>query len=145
MKSIKTWVLLANSQVARIVVNEGPGKGFQVVEGAQWVADPAIEHADAATMSYSRVGEGQRRVERSSPKVKAEADFASQLGAHLAQELHKGSYERLLIVAAPHMLGELRHHLSKEVSGITIAQIPKDLVVSDLKALPSLLGNHIAA
>lgn len=145
MKPIVTWVLIANAREARVVANHGPDKGFQTVEGACWTANPPIEHADAPTFSHSSVGPGQRRVERSSPEAKAEADFAALLCDAMQTHLRRGEFDRLILAAAPHMLGELRGHLSKELEGLIIAEVPKDLHNAALDRLPGMLKDHIAA
>ena len=54
-------------------------------------------------------------------------NFAASLAAVLRDELQGGSYNRLIIAAAPAMLGDLRAALSKQVTSVIIAEIDKDL------------------
>ena len=57
----------------------------------------------------------------------AEDAFASDLADILYRHAHRGDFEQVVLVAAPAVLGEVRKHLHKEVSGRVIAEIDKDL------------------
>jgi len=145
MKPIITWVLIANARSAKIVVNEGTGKGFYAEDTAKWEAAPLVDYADVPTMTHSRVGQGQRRVEQASPKAKAEADFAAKLCDRLAAFQGQSRFDRLILAATPHMLGEIRQRLPRDLTALVIAAVPKDLMSADMAELPRLLKDHIAA
>lgn len=71
--------------------------------------------------------------------------------AHLAKELahaleegsRTGQYERLILVAPPRFLGELRDLLSPRVEARIVASIHHDLAKTPIHALPGLVRKHL--
>lgn len=57
----------------------------------------------------------------------AKERFAAQLADILYEKAHEGAYDRLVLVASPQVLGELRGQLHKEVLDRLMAEIPKTL------------------
>ncbi|GAB4348247.1 MAG: host attachment family protein [Oricola sp.] len=53
--------------------------------------------------------------------------FAKELAALLYKHAHNGSYNEIVLVAAPTVLGSLRKELHKEVADKVIAEVDKDL------------------
>lgn len=53
--------------------------------------------------------------------------FARDLADMLYERAHRGQFERLVIVAAPQVLGVLREALHQEVTDRLVADIPKTL------------------
>jgi len=56
-----------------------------------------------------------------------EARFAADAADILYRLAHNGAFDRLVLVAPPRTLGELRPHLHKEVASRVVAEIAKDL------------------
>ncbi len=75
----------------------------------------------------------------------AKERFADELAEHLYAQAHKGAFERLVLVAPPKILGELRQALHKEVADKVIAEIPKTLTGHPLDKIESLLKDDLAA
>jgi protein required for attachment to host cells len=64
--------------------------------------------------------------------------FAKEIAEALYTHAHKGDFERLIIVAPPLMLGELRQEFHKEVSDKIVSEIPKTLTnhsTADIRAI----------
>ncbi|MEQ9662634.1 MAG: host attachment family protein [Parasphingopyxis sp.] len=57
----------------------------------------------------------------------AEDRFAAETADILYDKAHSGDFEKLIVVAPPRTLGELRKHYHKEVSDRLIGEIDKDL------------------
>lgn len=57
----------------------------------------------------------------------AKERFAKDLSDLLYKEAHKGGFDRLVIAAAPQVLGVLRQELHQEVLDRLVADIPKNL------------------
>ena len=57
----------------------------------------------------------------------AKARFAKDLSDKLYAEAHRGAFDKLILVASPQVLGELRADLHQEVADKVIAEIPKTL------------------
>ena len=132
MKAKRTWVLVADGARARILVNEGPGRGLT----------PALDHEFAASHAPTRdigverpgrvhesLGDGTRHA--MAPRVDWH-DFGKRLFAKsMAEELNKaciaGAFDRLVLVLPPKSLGELRAHLDKKTRARVVAEVAKDL------------------
>ncbi|APZ51845.1 host attachment family protein [Salipiger abyssi] len=69
--------------------------------------------------------------------------FAADLAEHLYDEAHKGAFERLVLVAAPKVLGDLREALHKEVSDRVIAEVPKTLTNHPVDKIEALVKKEL--
>ncbi|WP_297769816.1 host attachment family protein [uncultured Roseovarius sp.] len=69
----------------------------------------------------------------------AKERFAHELADTLYKYAHRGDFQRIVLVAAPHVLGDLRQHLHKEVQDKVVAEIPNDLANHPLDAVEKLL------
>ncbi len=131
MKSTRTWVLIADGARARILQNEGPGKGLHEVEGCVFHGDHAATHeimSDREGRSHSSVGPGRSAIEaHSDPHRELKKKFAHHLADVLASKLREKAYDRLVIVAAPAALGDLRSALSEQVRAKVTGEVAKDL------------------
>jgi hypothetical protein len=137
-------VVIANSRVARFLVNAGPGSGLVPSGGGTLRADPPRPYADRAGAVHNRIGPGVSAVEQSDPKAQAEAEFAIKLNDHLEESFGQGEFSRLLVVAGPHMLGQIREVLSGKLSSVVLAEVDKDLTRISVKDLPKHLGHVMA-
>jgi protein required for attachment to host cells len=132
MKPIVTWILIADGAEARVYANEGPGKGLHPVDGLHFSQEHLQTRdimADRPGRSISSAGSGGRSaMEYSSDPVKVrERRFVTDLAEVLDRYFRDGRFERLIIAAAPTALGDIRPALSKELSRVVLAELPKDL------------------
>ena len=131
MKHTRTWILIADGGRARILEVTGKPEDMHLVEGSQSRLYNPPSHElgrDAPGRVYESVGHARHAVEpRSDPHTALEALFASQLAAMLADHLAKKDFDRLVVVAPPVMLGNLRKMIKPEVKSKIIAEIDKDL------------------
>lgn len=144
MKPVVTWIVLANARRAYVVANRGPGKGLAAVEGNLWHAEPASEHADRAGVGHSIAGPGVTAVEQGDSQHYADTKFAKEIVAHLAKALSRQRFDRLVIVAGPHMLGLMRDALTGPLNDVLIAEVSKDLSALPIERLETHLGDVIA-
>jgi len=141
MKAIRTWVLLADARRARVMSYDLPSKRLVPVEGAEWTAEPPAEFSDEAGVMPSRAGAGRASISRSDPALQAETAFAKSIVSHLNKTLEKGCFDKLVVAAAPHMLGVLRVHITPELQAAIHVELDKDLTQSDPeKLMKSLVG-----
>lgn len=141
MKAIRTWVLLANARHAHVMSHDIAGKRLVPVDGTEWKAEPPAEFSDEAGVMPSRVGAGRASISRSDPALHAEIAFAKTIVGHLNKAREKGSFDKLIIVAAPHMLGVLRAEITPELQAFIQGELDKDLAQSD----PEKLGHSLSA
>ena len=131
MKPTRTWILIADGARARILENDGPGHGLHAVNGLVFHGDHASTHeivSDRAGRSHSSVGPGRSAIEaHSDPHRELKKTFAHTLADALAHGLAQKSYDRLVIVAPPSALGDLRAALPEAVRAKVTGEIAKDL------------------
>ena len=141
MKAIRNWVLLADAHRARVMSYDVPSKRLVPVEGANWTAEPPAEFSDEAGVMPSRVGAGRASISRSDPALQAEIAFAKSIVIHLNKAREKGRFDKLIVAAAPHMLGVLRAHITPDLQALIHVELDKDLTQSDPeKLMQSLAG-----
>lgn len=131
MKPVKTWILVADGARARIFLNDGPGKGIRELAGhtSAKALKPSREiDADRPGRVFDSAGVGRHAMEPpTDPQRHAKHEFAAMLAQKLKAALDAHEYDRLIVVAAPLTLGDLRKQLDKTVLDRIHGEIPKDL------------------
>lgn len=143
MKPISTWVLIANARKAYVLDYQGPSKGLKPLADLVFESAAPAEFSDGPTVGHHRHGHGRHEIAQSDPARSAEQAFAAQLAGALKTKAQAGAFERLLVAAAPHMLGSLRAAMSKDVSARIIGELPKDLTQVALQDMPAHLEDHL--
>lgn len=136
-----TWVLVSNAAEARLFLNEGCGKGLQLVHS--WAHPDSRKHeGDLVTDSASRTQQSDGRGARSaiqwetSPKETEMQRFAAELMEYLAAGRVAGDFRHLVLVAPPHFLGLLREKMDAPTSATVRATLNKDY---SQEAVPELV------
>ena len=131
MKPITTWVLIADGAQARVLSNDGPGRGLKRVAGLTFEGDRRRTSemvSDQRGRSFDSVGEGRHGMEPpTDPQRDAKASFAGELADMLDAKLAALAYDRLIVIAAPATLGDLRQAMSDHVAKTLHAELDKDL------------------
>ena len=136
MSGQRIWILAADGARARIVVDPGSviGDEFVFIAERRKIRE-AID--SPAGRSFASVGRQRSRIEaRNDPVREDEHEFACMLAGVLEEKRRQGLFDRLVIVAAARMLGELRQALSRELRTMVEAEIAKDLTrlpVADIR------------
>lgn len=148
MKSITTWILVADGSQARIASHMGPGKGLEPVLENQLHSRnlPGREiMADRPGRAFDSAGQGRHAMEPvTDPRVHDKQDFIREIAALLDKESKRGSFDRLVIVAPPKALGYLREELSDTVRSKVTGELGKDLVHVPLHDLAGHLEEVLA-
>jgi len=145
MKRVNTWILIADGGKARVLVSEGRGSKLTEYVKMRLNADDLPE-AHVETERPGRVhesaGPARHAIEPRMPhKRQIETDFARHVARQLEQEL--SNFDRLVIVAAPKTLGDLRQFISAAVEKKLEATVSKDLTNTPDQDIPGLLGDDI--
>ena len=131
MKPTKTWVLIADGARARVLLNEGPGHGLHAIDGLIFHGDHSATHdivSDREGRSFSSHGAGRSAIEsHSDPHRELKRKFAHELADMLARSLEQNAYDRLIIVAPPGALGDLRAAVSDHVRAKVVSEVAHDL------------------
>ena len=143
MKRKRTWVLVADGGYAKVFQSEGRNSELVPVEGMIFSADlPA--NRDILTDRPGRVFESQGRARHakenpSDPHRELKRAFARTLAGILETGLVEKRFDRLVVVAPPVTLGDLRDALPKSVQSKVVAELAQDLV----KTPHSQLAGHL--
>ncbi|HVW55329.1 MAG TPA: host attachment family protein [Rhizobiaceae bacterium] len=124
------WVLVADGEKALFLRNEGDREypNLQVVREMTEENPPTHEQG---TDRPGRLSDGPS-IHRSAVadtdwhKI-AKERFADEIAARLYRMAHRGDFDRIILVAPPVVLGELRKKLHKEVGEKIAAEVPKEL------------------
>ena len=145
MKPTRTWILIADGARARILETHGPASTPIRHSELVFAGDHASTHdlmSDRQGRSHSSVGPGRSAIEpQTDPHRNLKAKFAHQLADVLAQGLQRNAYDRLVIVAAPVTLGDLRAALSDHVRAKVAGEVAKDLTKTPDNEIAGHLGD----
>ena len=148
MKPIRTWILVADGARARVLENTGPGKGVSEVPGMEFAQDALRNReiwADRPGRSFESADQSRHAMEPpTDPKKMAEAAFVAGLVEMLDGKLRAGAFDRLVLVAAPHALGDIRKAMPKGLAGVVHAELAKDLTKVPNTEMDKHLGEVIA-
>lgn len=148
MKPTTTWILIADGARAQIFANHGPGKGMEAVAGGKFSADHRPDHeimSDRPGRTFESVGTARHAIEpRHDPHRELKRAFSEELAAMLDKQLARKAYDRLVLVAPPTTLGDLRAALSEHVKAALYAELDKDLTKTPAHELPAHLGAVLA-
>jgi protein required for attachment to host cells len=147
MKSVRTWVLIADAGRARVLESRGPGTGLHAVDGLSFAQDtpPSRELGrDQPPRSFDSVGSGRHAMEpRNDPHRAQKLDFARQLADVLGAALAQKSFDKLVVVAPPPFLGDLRGVWPAPVAAAIVGEIAKDLTKAPTLELEAQLGDTL--
>jgi protein required for attachment to host cells len=143
MRPKKTWVLIADGGHAKVFETEGPASELAPVGDMMLTAVlPASRDilADRPGRSFESQGRARHAMEnRSDPHRELKRAFAKKVCETLATKLAEQRFERLVLVAPPATLGDLRVELPKVVVARVVAELAQDLVKIPDKELPGHL------
>lgn len=146
MKKTVTWVLIADGAQARVLEHNGPGKALTQVEGLDWSIEPLQAkdiNSDKPGRSHTSVG--RSGVESKDPVAHRETEFVKSVAAMLDKKAQQGHFDRLVIVAAPIALGDIRKAISASVQKAVVAELNKDLTNLPTAQLNEHLDGILAA
>lgn len=147
MKKTVTWILVADGARARIFKNEGPGKGIEpAVSGEFHKPLPKTSEigADRPGRGHDAVTAGRHAVDTTDWHRFEKEKFAKEMAEILDGAGTAGAYDRLILVAPPKTLGDLRGALSPATRKKVTGEIDKDLTAVTMGELPDHLGSVLA-
>lgn len=147
-RPVITWVLIADGSRARLFVNEGVGKGLKPVLGQQFIGTK-LPSRDIATdrpgRAFDSAGEGRHAMEPpTDPHRHEKQAFAHELADVLEDRRKRNAFDRLVVVAPPEALGDLRSEFSDQLRRLVTAELNKDLTKISIHELSDHLGEVMA-
>lgn len=126
------WVVVADSSRGKIFVQERPGEPLVEAEdmvhpgarlrGVELASDRSGRHSGA-------FGQGSHMFDvRTEAKEHEAESFAREIAEHLETGRTGGRFQKLVLMAPPAFLGDLRGRLSDEVRKLVVGEVGKDLV-----------------
>jgi protein required for attachment to host cells len=149
MKKTVTYILVADGARARLYLNDGVGKGLQPVSGATHKADLHHHDRDILTdkpgRAFSSVSSGRSAMEPPTDWHRFEKHkFAREMARVLDAAAANRAFDRLILIAPPATLGDLRTELSEATRKMVTAELPKDLTRHAEQELPQHLASVLA-
>jgi protein required for attachment to host cells len=148
MQKKVTWILVADGARARVLMNDGIGKGLQPALNGEMV------HALPPTrdMGTDRPGRSQQRNTAGRHAIQPHVDwhrfekekFSREMAALLDSAAERGAFHRLVLIAPPRSLGDLRAALGAKARSLVHAEIDKDLTHVTIRELPDHLTRVVA-
>ena len=137
-----TLVLVADGHKMLFLRNQGDAAKIDLrVEAHREQDNPPNrdQASDAPGRSFASVGSRRSAMEESDFHQIAEDRFAAEAADLLRMRALSGDFERLVVVAPPSTLGELRKHYHKEVASRIIDEINKDLTGHSIDEIEAAL------
>ncbi|GLQ18990.1 host attachment protein [Maritalea porphyrae] len=143
MKPQNRRILVASGTKARFFDHKGTGKALAEIESKvlerEHLRAQDIQ-SDAPGRTFASQGDGRSAMApRTEPTEKAQADFAASICAQLQKDEKNDEYQRLVIVASPSLMGDLRKAMPDAVAKKVEHEISKDLT----HIPPSEIGKHL--
>ena len=144
MKPTTTWILIADGARARIFANLGPGKGIAPVEGGVLESDHAPSRdlaADRPGRTFESADVTRHAIDPAQdPHRELKRAFAERIASLIEKRLVENAFDRLVLVAPPVTLGDLRAALSAPVRQRVLAELGNDLTNTPIEELPKHLA-----
>lgn len=140
MKKIITCIVIANGTRAHFYFNDGPNRGLEGRPDLDMKGENLHARdiqADRPGRVFDRSGKGRHAMEYpSDPQRLIELKFLGDVTDRLNKLSQETSFDRLVLVAPPRVLGELRKLLPKSLSRKVHGEINKDLTHISQHDLP---------
>jgi protein required for attachment to host cells len=147
-RTARTWIVIADGAHARVLEHVPGTPGLQAVSGMVITTALPRTHdlvSDRAGRSFESQGPTRHaKAGRSDPHRELKRGTARALAAMLKAGLAERRYQRLVLVAPPTALGDMRAALAKDVRALVAAEIAQDLVKAPQKALSRHLAHVLS-
>lgn len=126
-----TWILVADASRARVLERAGHETILKAVEGFDLdhpISKTSAVARDSLPRTFDSVGDGRHAIAPKTDPHRAEKrSFAIELADRLHAEAAKGSFDELIIIAPPQMIGDLRSVLTDAVRSRLSRELVLDL------------------
>ena len=141
-----TWILVADGEKALILENHGDAEAPNLhVRRKEEQDNPPTREQAANRRGRMSDSQGNKSAFDDTDWHELQKDrFAHDIADLLYQRAHEGLFDHLVIVAAPHVLGELRKAIHKEVADRVIAEIPKTLTGQPVHEIETIVTSSLA-
>ena len=142
-----TWILIADGARARLFTNKGRGTGLEPALDQEFIGNKLQSRdltSDKPGRTFDSSGQGRHSMEPPTDPHRHEQQlFANNLCDLLDEKQKEDSFDRLILVAPPKTLGDLRMGCSKAVTARIAGELNKDLTKTSVHELPKHLSELI--
>jgi protein required for attachment to host cells len=143
-KRIVTWILVADGARARVLANDGPGKGLADAFDRDFIGVNKLMREQVS----DRPGHGQESANSARHAIEPKTEwhrfekhqFAKRMAEILEKAAKQDAFDRLVLVAPPQALGDLRSELGPHAQKKLTGELDKDLTHVALHDLASHLA-----
>lgn len=132
MKSERTWIVIADGAHARVLQFTPEKPRLEAVEDISFAIDLPPTHdlvSDRPGRAFESHGNARHaKAGRSDPHRELKRGLAHKVADALQANLNDQRYDKLVLVAPPATLGDLREALAEGVRARVTAELAKDLV-----------------
>lgn len=142
------WILVANQAEAQIYSSDRPPGNLQLVGGLankEGAAHSRDLISDAPGRGFDSIGSGRHAMEpNTGVKEEQRRRFVKEMVERLQTAYLKGVFDKLVLLAAPAVLGVIRKTLTADLEKIVIKEIPKDVIGQGVEKIQSQLVRAFA-
>ncbi|MEC7298773.1 MAG: host attachment family protein [Pseudomonadota bacterium] len=141
------WVLIADGEKALFLRNltDAENPHLEIVSKEEQENPKDIDQSANRPGRMPDTGAGQRSaLDDTDWHELAKERFADEMADLLYKQAHKGRFEKIVLVAPPKTLGELRQKIHKEVADKVIGEVPKTLTNHPMDQIESQLKAELA-
>jgi protein required for attachment to host cells len=139
----RTWILVANQAEAQIYSSDRlPGNLLlvEVLKNSEGTTHPRDLVSDAPGRAFDSIGSGRHAMEpNTGVKEEQRRRFVKEIVERLQTTQLKGGFDKLVLLAAPAVLGVIRKTLPPDLTKIVIKEIPKDVIGQSVDKIQSQL------
>lgn len=142
-----TWVVVADSEKVLVLENitDAQDPNLNVLRKREEENPPDRDQKANRTGRMNDGGPGQKSAVDDTDFHELQKErFATDLAERLYDDAHSGKFERLILVAAPQVLGVLRGEMHTEVSSKVVAEIDKNLTNHPLDEIEKIVSEALA-
>lgn len=147
MKPVTTWILIADAARARVLTASTPQAQLAPVTGLTLEAEHQKTSeimSDRQGRTFQSVGAKRSAYEaRQDPHRALKKSFAHHVCELLEEKAKAGAFTRLVLVAPPPFLGDLRSAMSQALRGRISGEIAMDLTKTPNNEIKSHLGDVV--
>lgn len=139
------WVMVGDGEKALFFRNEGDETypNLEVVDVMEQDNPKSSEQGtDRPGRAFSSIGSRRSAMQETNWHKLEKHRFAAEIAAKLYAAAHAGRFTRLIIVAPPMTLGDLRREMHVEVKQKIVAEFHKNLTNTPPHEIESILTAH---
>lgn len=144
-----SWIVIADASRARFFSSNANMSELHEVETLAHPASRLHEQeltTDLPGRAFDSHGQNRHAMGQAvSPKKEEAIRFAQQIAGRLDEERKKNSFEHLVLVAPPEMLGLIREKLSADLRKKVTEEIHKDMTQHSLEDIKQHLPSFLPA